>query len=211
MPAERITSLTPWHVVFILDDSGSMSGAPAASVNQALTAMIAEMEILSQGEKPYFRVSIVSFGSHARILAEAQSEQDIDVQSVATFKGDSGGTNMADGLRTAYDILQRNPGKPTDFIPYVFLLTDGFPNDRHSTAEAAKLLTSSEIAAGSPELVAIGIEGHDAEFLKSILKNPELYKGLEDHTALVRLFPAVGTVAKSQSGVDAVNKAIANI
>src|SRR5262249_18681033 len=90
MPAPRVTSNSPWHLVFVLDDSESMTGAAANTLNQALDEMLEEMKLLSQGTKPYFKISVIVFGSHVKVIAEAESEQTLDKAKVTSFSGTSG-------------------------------------------------------------------------------------------------------------------------
>src|SRR5437879_1849204 len=124
MPAERITSNSPWHLVFVIDDSAPMTvGGAAAQLNEALDALITEMKVLSMGSKPYFKLSIIAMGHTARVLLEAENEQTLDANKVTVFSGNSGTADMAAALNEAVNLLQRNPGRPTDFTPYVFLLT----------------------------------------------------------------------------------------
>ena len=68
MPADRINSFSPWHLVLVLDDSGSMQGSKIQMLNEAMERMIDEMRMLSGGMKPYFRISIVRFGSQAEVI-----------------------------------------------------------------------------------------------------------------------------------------------
>lgn len=212
MPATRVTSQSPWHVVLVLDDSGSMGGQPAALLNEALRAMIAEMEVVAKGTKSYFKMSIVEFGSSASIRAEARSEKDIDADSVATFSGSSGSTNAADALRAAGDILRRHPGKESDFRPYVFFMSDGRPDDEQTAISAAAQLKALKIAAGSPTVVALGLgDGVYDDFLMAVASSPELYKRLEAPADLVKFFPAIGTIAGSRTGEAQINQAIANL
>src|SRR5262249_9078910 len=118
MPAPRVTSNSPWHLVFVLDDSESMTGAAANTLNQALE----EMKLLSQGTKPYFKISVIVFGSHVKVIAEAESEQTLDKAKVTSFSGTSGTTDMAAALNEAATLLKRRSGNANDFDPYVFLL-----------------------------------------------------------------------------------------
>ena len=127
MPADRITSISPWHVVLIIDDSGSMSEPkggliPAAQVNDGLRSMIAEMEVIAKGTKPYFKISIIAFGSDAEIIAEAKNERDIDIDKIATFAGSRGTTRCSQAFRLAADVLKRNPGRSYRFYALYFLL-----------------------------------------------------------------------------------------
>src|SRR4051812_39207729 len=137
MPAPRVTSNSPWHLVFVLDDSGSMSGTPANMLNRALDDMIEEMKLLSQGTKPYFKISVIVFGSSVSVVAEAESEQTLDKTKITGFSGNSGSTNMAAALQEAAALLKRRPGTQNDFDPYVFLLTDGQADDANAALGAA--------------------------------------------------------------------------
>lgn len=214
MPANRVTSLSPWHVVLVLDDSGSMEGAPAEALNDALRLMISEMEVIAKGTKPYFKVSIVSFGSAVRILAEAVGEKQVEVKKVATFAGRSGSTSTTAGLNAALDILKRNPGEATDFRPYVFLFSDGYPDEgeEESALEVATAIKSLDIPAGKPQLVSIGLGDANEDFMKAVASSPELHVHLADPDQLKRLFPQIGTVAGSKtSGEAEINQAILNL
>lgn len=199
MPAERVTSATPWHVILVLDDSGSMAGEPARSLNAAVDGMFANMQAFSQGKKPYYRLTVVSFGSHPKVLAEAVSEQDIDIAAMTQFSGSSGSTDTAAALNKAIDVLRRNGGQPTDFTPYVFLMSDGVPDDDAAAVRAAETLKALEIPAGRPRLISIGTQEADEAFMKKIASSPELYVFCDPET-LKRLFPEIGTQVGGLSG-----------
>jgi uncharacterized protein YegL len=214
MPAPRVTSNSPWHLVFILDDSGSMSGEPANKLNEAIDGMIEEMKLMSHGVKPWFRISIIVFGTSPRIIAEVQSEQQVDKSKAAALSGSSGGTDMAAALLEAVDVLRRNPGATTDFDPYVFLLTDGNPDEGTETKalSAADVIKNMELASGKPRLIAVGLGSvPNMNLLARIASNPELAKHLARPDDLIRFFPAIGTVVTSAGGTAAVDQAIMDI
>jgi len=220
MPADRITSNSPWHVVLIIDDSGSMSAeptgkgpSPASQVNEALRSMVAEMEVIAKGTKPYFKISIIAFGDSADILAEAKGERDIDINTIASFAGSRGTTKCSEAFDLACQVLQRNPGKDTDFRPYVFFFSDGRPNDGDAqpTIDAAKTLKSLKLAAGQPTVWTLGYGDIDPTFMKQVASSSEYFKQLPDASALAKLFPAIGTIAGTKTGESAVNTAIMNL
>jgi uncharacterized protein YegL len=211
MPADRVTSDTPWHVVLLVDDSGSMEGAGAAAVNEGLRAMISEMEVIAKGTKPYFKVSLIAYGSELRVLCEAVGEKQVDLDAIATFAGASGTTDMAGALELAGKVLERHPGKPTDFRPYVWLFTDGRPDDPARAEAAAGALKALALPAGSPTVVAVGVGDVEPAFLKRVATNPEFAILKADPRALVRIFPAIGTIVGSRSGEAAINQAIVNL
>lgn len=208
MPAERVTSKTPWHVVFVLDDSASMSGQPANDLNQAMETMIEEMRLLSQGMKPYFKVSVVSFGNDSHILAKMKSEGDIDLSTVAKFSGSSGSTNAAAALSDAYNILAANGGESSDFDPFVFFLSDGAPDNAQLALDAGQRIKTLSIPAGTPRIVTIGLGSPNDSFMEALASNPELYKKLDRSSEIKNLLPAVGTIAGTKAGADGVVEAI---
>jgi uncharacterized protein YegL len=212
MPASRVTSNSPWHIVLVLDDSGSMSGNPAQHLNDAVTAMVDEMKILSGGKKPYFKLSVVSFGSRPTVLCTAESEQTVALQNIASFGGNSGSTDAASALTEAADLLARNVGAPTDFTPYVFFLSDGVPDDERAALAAGDRLKSLSLAAGTPRVVTIGFGTVNDAFMEKLATTPELYKKLRDPREIINLFPNIGTIAASQaSGTAGVDQAIMNL
>jgi uncharacterized protein YegL len=212
MPAPRVTSNSPWHLVFVLDDSGSMAGTPANKLNEAMDAMIEEMKLISQGTKPYFKLSVIVFGSKPYVVAEYESEQAIDKGKVTSFAGNSGTTDMAGALAEAAALLKRRPGNSTDFDPYVFLLTDGDPDHEGNALNAAQALKGIEVAAGKPRVIAIGLGDHvKMGVLQQVASNSELAKHIQQPDDLIRLFPAIGTVVASAGGTQAVDQAIVDI
>jgi hypothetical protein len=87
MPAPRVTRNSPWHIVFVLDDSDGMNGEPAKALNEAMEGMLEEMKLMSQGTKPYFKLSFIAFGSSVEVLAEAQTEQQADPLRIGRLAG----------------------------------------------------------------------------------------------------------------------------
>jgi uncharacterized protein YegL len=212
MPAPRVTRNSPWHIIFVLDDSGSMEGEAAKCLNEAMQGMLEEMKLMSQGTKPYFKLSVLAFGSSVELLAEAASEQLIDENKVTNFSGARGTTNMAAALEEAAVVLRRNPGVATDFDPYVFMLTDGHSDDESAALQAAQALKQIQVAAGKPRLVAIGLGSQvNMGFLQQVASNTELAKHLKESHDMVKFFPAIGTVVSSAGGTQAIDQAIVDI
>ena len=210
MTASRVTSATPWHIVLVLDDSGSMSGQPSQDVNEAIKELISELVTASMGKKPYFKVSVVSFGSSYHTIAEAVSETDLekDLDAVANFGGNSGSTNAA-ALDEAARILTSHPGQETDFEPFVFFLSDGYPDDNSEALKAAKKIKNLSLPPGAPRIVTLGFGSVDDSFMASIASNGELYKKLDSSEDIVKLLPAMGTIgSNATSGAEGVEEAI---
>ncbi|SDZ73356.1 vWA domain-containing protein [Rubrimonas cliftonensis] len=201
MPASRVTSETPWHVVFVIDDSHSMSGPPADAVNESLKHLLAQLEMSSQGKKPYFKVSIIAFGSSVQPICEAAAETDVDADAIATFGGNLGGTDAAAAFDETAALLRRHPGKASDFTPFVFFFSDGAPADDKLALAAAEKVKNLDIPAGKPWIVSIGLgDGVQEDFMKSAATTSELYKWLRTPADIVKFLPAIGTVAQTTAG-----------
>lgn len=212
-PTGRIQSAHPWHIVFVLDDSYSMSGQAASDLNAAIQAMIDELELISQGTKPYFKISVISFGSNSTILCEAVNEQNVPVNLITSFAGSSGTTNAAAALNDACTVLQRNPGQLTDFDPFIFFMSDGAPDNESAALTVGSQLKNLSIAAGKPTLVTIGLGSHvNNHFMETLATNKELYKHLQNSRDITKFLPAIGTVATATGGGAAgMQNAIMNI
>ena len=211
MTASRVTSATPWHIVLVLDDSGSMSGQPSQDVNEAIKQLIEELVTASMGKKPYFKVSVVSFGSSYHTIAEAVSETDLekDLDAVANFGGNSGSTNAAAALDEAARILISHPGQETDFEPFVFFLTCGHPDNYSEALKAAKKIKNLSLPSGAPRIITLGFGRVDDSFMADIASNGELYKKMDSSEYIVKLLPAMGTIgSNATSGAEGVEEAI---
>ncbi len=210
MPADRITSLSPWHLTLILDDSDAMAGEPVATINEAVRAMIDEMRLISGGHKPYFRVTLIRFGSTAEILCEAESEHRIDLDQVTSLRGDSGRRNCAEALRLAHEVLERNPGAPTDFQPFVFFFCGGLPDAaagagdaRAEALETAQRLRELWLPSGRLTIIVLGLGARAEEDFLSRLASERgdrrYYRKLESAREIYDFLPDIGTVASGET------------
>lgn len=208
MPASRITTKTPWHVILVLDDSCSMKDdGKISALNEAIERMIDEMRYLTGGgKKKYFRISIISFGSFPVILAEADNEQNIDIDRVVSMNGDSGSTNAAAALECARELLLRNPGSVTDFNPFLFFFSDGEPDDQSEALAVGEQLKGMVLPCGALSLVTVGIGEANDYFMSELATRREgvaRYRRLKNAQEISTFFPNIGTRAVSQVVVGA--------
>lgn len=219
MPAEKITSFSPWHLVLVLDDSISMAGQKIDTLNEAMRRLVDELRLWSGGLKPYFRVSLIKFGSSAEILSEVLNEREIDVVRITSMRGDSGTTNAAEALSRAHEILQRNPGEPEHFEPFVFFFSDGQPDDKGKALEAGRRIKALRLPSGEPRLVTIGIGDVDDQFMRDLATSrggEARYRKLQDVRDIEYFFPLIGTKAATmaadrRSSADQLEEAIISI
>jgi uncharacterized protein YegL len=97
----------------VVDDSGSMSGAPILAVRAALKDLIETMPEAA-------RIGLIAFGSQVAVLAEPTEYREFLLDQIERFQADSGSTMLWDAVgeacrRFADDSRHR----------YVLVLTDG--------------------------------------------------------------------------------------
>nr|BAK01825.1 predicted protein [Hordeum vulgare subsp. vulgare] len=109
----------PLDLVTVLDVSGSMSGHKLALLKQAMRFVIDNLG-------PDDRLSVVSFSSEARRLTRLARMSDagkaLSVNAVESLVA-RGGTNIAEGLRTAAKVLDERQHR--NAVSSVVLLSDG--------------------------------------------------------------------------------------
>jgi uncharacterized protein YegL len=192
----------------LVDDSGGMVDAPATAINDGLRSLIAEMEIISKGTKPYFKITIVAIGSRSEIITEATPERDVDIERIAQFRGSRGSANVSDAFDKAYDVLKRHPGRATDFRPYVFLMSGSRPDDESKAIRSALRVKGISIPAGAPIVICLGYGDADEVFLSTVASNGKFFVRSPDSTSLARFIPNIGTLAGSKAEEETLTAAI---
>jgi Mg-chelatase subunit ChlD len=109
----------PLDLVTVLDVSGSMTGAKLALLKQAMGFVIDNLG-------PHDRLSVVSFSDRARRvtrLLRMSGDGKATAKSAVESLVARGGTNIAEGLRTAARVLEERRHRNT--VSSVILLSDG--------------------------------------------------------------------------------------
>ena len=106
----------PLNLALAIDVSGSMSGESMFYVRSGLERMLSSIE-------PEDRISLVTFSDQASIAVNGVNGDDVALaQAIDGLEAD-GGTNIYDGLRTAFELVQANADD--DRQNRVILLSDG--------------------------------------------------------------------------------------
>lgn len=211
MPAERVSSSSPWHVTVIVHID-SQDVAATASARGALEVLLEEMTLLSGGVKPMFRVTIIDGTRTPEVTVAAKS----DIEAFELFgaspepHGDAPST-LKHLLQTATDILQDNPGREQDFTPYVVVLAASCASDDGALAVAEQLKTL-DIEAGKPRIVVFDFGGRENPALREIASRQDLYVCLDGPDPIANIFPIVGSaVMAGPAGAAEIDQLVARL
>lgn len=110
-----------------------------------------------------YAVGVIGFARRARVLTGATRSPYRFQRSLAGLEP-NGSTAMAPALRLATARLQSRRGRRV-----VLLITDGMPDSREDTLEAAAVARGLGLV-----VVAVGTDGADEAFLRALTPRPEL-------------------------------------
>ena len=147
--------------VLLLDTSGSMSGPPINSLNQALQDFKNKVSMDELAQKRV-DIAIVEFNSTVRVVQNFTPISEMTPISLSA----TGSTAMGEGINTAIDLVkERNRfynelGTPV-FKPWIFMITDGGPTDDIEGAISRIQLEENKGSHGKLKFFALGVPGYD--------------------------------------------------
>lgn len=156
--------------VLLLDTSGSMSGAPINSLNNAINDFKRQTALDELAQKRV-DIAIIEFNDTARVVQEFTPLP--QMEPVALSAG--GCTAMGAGISLAIDkVKERNRfyaemGTPC-FKPWIFMITDGAPTDDISAARQRIIDEESKGSHGKLKFWAVGVPGYNKQTLTSLTK-----------------------------------------
>lgn len=197
MPASRVTSASPWHVVLV-GNAQPDKRESMAPVSEALDFMIEEMSLISGGGKPLFRVSIVDGSRQPQIVAEAA--RDVEAAELLAAAKPARKTRkppqLADLLNTARSILETHQGNRTDHTPWVIVMSNNASGDQRAEA-AAEALKTLNISAGAPRVAVFDFQTVASPMLQAIVSDATLYRQIASPDAVAVALPTLVNIGGS--------------
>ncbi|MDN3515007.1 MAG: VWA domain-containing protein [Candidatus Brocadia sp.] len=145
-------------VYLLMDCSGSM-----AEGNKIVQAKKGAIGFAEEAQRKEYSVGLIQFASHAEHVLEPQNEFTNLNTNVERLSA-QGSTNMAAAIQIARDKLLDKAGEKV-----ICIVTDGMPDDKKATLEAANEARTQGI-----EIMAIGTDDADKEFLEELATRKEL-------------------------------------
>lgn len=192
-------------VIFLLDTSGSMAGAPIGAVNSAMEGVLPEL-ISMNNDNPdiEIEIAVLAFDSafnwvtgSSLVNPESYAWNDLEA---------SGGTSMGAAFKELDKVLSVSHGfmnrASGSVAPVLFLLTDGEPTDNHQEGlQALQANNWYKVAAK----VAIGYGQSNDSVLNEFTGNSETVLHTNDPVALKKMIRFVtitsSMVASAGKGV----------
>ena len=165
------------NLLFVIDNSGSMSGERIGAVNNAIRDIMSIMpEIQEDTSDAIIKISALKFSDDAQWVYK-------EPKAVDEFKWKDVSTEGATDLSKAYDALAKwlakkeNGGQMPDIggvAPIIILMTDGMPTSRDWQKHLDALKKKGWFRVALKYALAIGIDTQEAmDVLAKFTGNPE--------------------------------------
>ncbi|PKA62159.1 hypothetical protein AXF42_Ash015043 [Apostasia shenzhenica] len=156
----QISKVFRKKVVFLVDISGSMQGKPLDSVKSALRSVLSDLAPADYFNVITFNEDMYCFSSSLEPANEEMIEN--ATQWVSKNFIAYGGTNIMQPINKASHMLEKNSFQATgllfdtDYVPYIFLITDGAAEDERAICHAARTIIQNR-GYISPRICTFGI------------------------------------------------------
>ncbi|GFN82720.1 inter-alpha-trypsin inhibitor heavy chain h3 [Plakobranchus ocellatus] len=158
---DYLATTLPKDIIFVLDQSGSMSGRKIEQLKQAMSKILSDLQ-------PQDRFNIINFSSSPRkwktALTGVNTNEIGQSKSYVGGMQASGGTNINDALLTALSDLTGQDNKHR--VSMIFFLTDGH-GDNPAEVVAQNVLQANRNGHTAMYCLALG-DGADFESLKTM-------------------------------------------
>jgi Mg-chelatase subunit ChlD len=150
------------HVYLLVDTSGSMAND---KLEQAKRGII---DFAKDAFRKEYDVGLISFNTTAKHICQPTYDLEVLKKCVGTLNV-TGSTNMAEAITLAREYF-----KPLKNMRVIVIATDGLPDNAQEALNAAAKAKEDKI-----DIITIGTDDADQEFLKKIASRAELGKKVE--------------------------------
>ncbi len=131
-------------VYLLIDTSGSMKGEPIQSVNNGLQTMKASL-MQDPHALESVHMSIITFDKEVKLIFELTEISKVQIPEIRT--PDSGPTFLGGALkmvceRVDYEVKKASDSEKGDWMPLLFIMTDGRPSDIQEFKQAIPIVKS---------------------------------------------------------------------
>ncbi len=168
-------------VYLLLDTSGSMKGEPIQAVNVGLQALISSLRKDPHALDSVY-MSIITFDKDINVFLPLTELSNVMLTEVRC--PDSGPTHMGEAMdvlcdRVKKEVILSSPDVKGDWMPLLFIMTDGKPSDLKKFKEVIPKIQTVNFG----NIVACGA-GPKAkeEYLKQITKNVVMLDNMDSST-----------------------------
>jgi uncharacterized protein YegL len=195
-------------VVLVLDVSGSMAGDPIKELNDGLKVLKKALEDDATASLRV-EVAVVTFGASVSLAHDFAT---MDAFKPPTLSA-SGGTPMGEGIEYALQLVAerkeqyKNHGTKY-YQPWVWLITDGYPNGNSPWQEAARKVHEAH-KEKRISFFAVAVQGANMDQLMQIAppeRAPLWLNGLDFATMFLWLSKSVGKTASGKPGEEGQTK-----
>lgn len=189
-------------VILLLDTSGSMSGQPIEQLNRGLSAFIEDVQKDEQASLSV-ELAVVTFGGSPKLINNFQTVDEFEPPYLSA----DGLTPMGEAIDYALDLLQTRKTNYKEngvqyYRPWVFLITDGAPNNDSPWQMAANRVKQAEVDK-RVLFFTVAVEGANMEILKQIAppeRPPVWLNGLDFRSLFLWLSTSMKQVSSQNVG-----------
>lgn len=192
------------HVFYVLDISGSMSGAPITALNDAMRDTIAELaDISATSNEAALKIAVLTFDNNVVWVTQGENGLEDAEDFVWTDLTAGGLTYLGAALRELNKKLSRNEmmsASTGNKIPVIIFMSDGQPND--AWIEALDSLKENKWFKAAIKIAFALGDDADCDVLAKVVGGPEAViktNDLEVFKKLIKIVSVTSSLASSQS------------
>ena len=187
------------NLVFVIDNSGSMSGEKIGAVNNAIRDVMSIMpEVQEDTSDALIKVSALVFSDDAKwVYSEPKTVEDFKWKDVSV----DGGTNLSNAYDQLASFLRKKEkgGKMPDLggvAPIIILMTDGMPTSHDWEDHLKELKKKGWFKVALKYALAIGIDSDEAmDVLNKFTGNSETVLKVYSAEALRKVIKVIAITA----------------